>query len=212
MRPERVLQPEQRMQALGEPGAAGVQADHRRGRRDARPSARAASAGSSASASGSLLVIEILFQQDLRGLRIERLAARELAPPCARRRPPARGSRLPPNCSARPPARPAGRSGRPAGARSARRGASSRAARRRRRAGARPPAATGCHSFTRRSIAVMRPGWVRATSAGSGARCRARARRRRRRCAASRNRTRVPCRRLAGGPCQACPAWSARRA
>src|SRR6185369_3298562 len=38
----------------------------------------AASFGNSASASGSLLVIEILLQQQLRRLRIEGLAAREL--------------------------------------------------------------------------------------------------------------------------------------
>src|SRR6185503_15801910 len=38
----------------------------------------AASLGSSASASGSLLVIEVLLEQDLRGLGIQRLAAREL--------------------------------------------------------------------------------------------------------------------------------------
>src|SRR5688572_1273352 len=38
----------------------------------------AASPGSSASASGSLAAIEVLFQQQLCGLRVERLAAREL--------------------------------------------------------------------------------------------------------------------------------------
>src|SRR5512134_1609556 len=53
----------------------------------------AASAGSSASASGSLLVIEKLFEQDLCGLRVERLAARELdrAPAAVSRSYPALG-------------------------------------------------------------------------------------------------------------------------
>src|SRR5688572_25334902 len=43
-----------------------------------RPLSSAASFASSASASGRPLLIEVLLQHELRGLRIERLAAREL--------------------------------------------------------------------------------------------------------------------------------------